>query len=232
MRAEEEPRDRVWERRTELPLFYASLVFMAGYAVRVLATDTEHIWQDVAAVAILVTWGCFLADFLIRLVLSGEKPRRFVRRHWLDAVVVLLPTLRPLRLVKVHDAIRAKGRRPRRSLYPRVITYAGLTSVLLGFSGSLGIYHSERTDPASPIQTFGDSAWCVVQTLTTVGYGDVAPVTPTGRVIAVGLMVCGLALLGAVTGAFSSWLIQVFREEDEEGGEGTPGNGRFPGSPR
>jgi voltage-gated potassium channel len=50
-------------------------------------------------------------------------------------------------------------------------------------------------------------------------------VTPVGRVVAVGLMVCGLALLGAVTGSFSSWLIQVFREEGRDSasaGEGPP----------
>jgi voltage-gated potassium channel len=57
--------------------------------------------------------------------------------------------------------------------------------------------------------------WWACSALTTVGYGDVTPVTPLGRVIAVFLMVGGLALLGAVTGSFSSWLIQVFGREDK-----------------
>jgi voltage-gated potassium channel len=52
--------------------------------------------------------------------------------------------------------------------------------------------------------------------VTTVGYGDVTPVTPGGRTIAVVLMFLGLALLGAVTGSFSSWLLQVFTREDEQ----------------
>jgi voltage-gated potassium channel len=47
-----------------------------------------------------------------------------------------------------------------------------------------------------------------------VGYGDVAPVTVVGRLVAVGLMACGLALLGAVTGSFSSWLVEVFTREE------------------
>ncbi len=59
-----------------------------------------------------------------------------------------------------------------------------------------------------------------------MGYGDVAPVTPVGRVTAVGVMACGLALLGAVTGSFSSWLIQAFTREDEEGNG--PEEGRRP----
>ncbi|WP_406181451.1 potassium channel family protein [Streptomyces sp. NBC_01006] len=229
MREQAETGDAVWERRTELPLFYASLIFLAGYAVRVLATDAHRLWRQIATVVVLVTWLCFIVDFLVRLVLSRQRPRRFIRLHWLDALVVLLPTLRPLRMIKVHDAVQAKHDRPRRSLYPRVIMYAGLSSLLLGFSGSLGMYHVERQDPASPIQTFWDAVWCVCQTLSTVGYGDVAPVTPEGRLIAVGLMACGLALLGAVTGSFSSWLIQTFRREGEE--EGPSGDGSSPGAP-
>ncbi|MEV0415627.1 ion channel [Streptomyces sp. NPDC050448] len=229
MHVEAETRDVAWERRTELPLFYASLVFLAGYAVRVLV-PAHSVWRDIAGLAVLVTWLAFIVDYLVRLVLSRARPLRFVRRHWLDTVIVLLPTLRALRMVKVHDAVMAKRRdHPRRGLYPRVITYAGLSSVLLGFSGSLGIYHSERQDPQSPIRTFWDSVWCVVQTLTTVGYGDVTPVTPVGRLIAIGLMICGLGLLGAVTGSFSSWLIQIFRRDDEEE---PPGKVRPPGAPQ
>lgn len=229
MHVEAEPRDVTWEHRTEIPLFYASLVFLAGYAVRVLA-PAQSVWRDIAGLAVLLTWLCFVVDYVVRLFLSRQRPLRFVRKHWLDTVIVLLPTLRALRMVKVHDAVMARRRdRPRRSLYPRVITYAGLSSLLLGFSGSLGIYHSERQDPHSPIQTFWDSVWCVVQTLTTVGYGDAVPVTVTGRLIAVALMISGLGLLGAVTGSFSSWLIQVFRRDDEEE---PPGDERSREAPR
>ncbi|MFJ3924357.1 potassium channel family protein [Streptomyces sp. NPDC090022] len=228
MHAEPETRDQAWERRTEVPLFFASLLFLTGYAVRVLA-EGYPVLRGIGLFVTLGTWLCFIVDFLVRMALSRERPLRFIRRHWLDSLVVLLPTLRPLRVVKVHDAFQARRDHPRSGLYPRVITYAGLSSVILGFSGALGIYHNERTDPASPIRTFGDSLWCVVQTLTTVGYGDVAPVTVTGRLIATALMVSGLALLGAVTGSFSSWLIQVFRREDEEG---PPESGSSPGAPR
>ncbi|MCC0099172.1 potassium channel family protein [Streptomyces flavotricini] len=220
--------DVAWERRTEIPLFYLSLVFLAGYAVRVLA-HAHSLWRDIAAIIVALTWTCFIVDYVVRLVLSRQRPLRFVRRHWLDTVIVILPTLRALRMVKVHDAVMARRRdHPRRSLYPRVITYAGLSSLLLGFSGSLGLYDSERRNPQSPIQTFGDSVWCVVQTLTTVGYGDVAPVTVSGRLIATTLMIFGLGLLGAVTGSFSSWLIQIFRRDDEEG---PPGEESSPGAP-
>jgi voltage-gated potassium channel len=50
--------------------------------------------------------------------------------------------------------------------------------------------------------------------VTTVGYGDVYPVTNTGRVIAVLLMIGGISLVGVVTAALASWIIQRVAEEE------------------
>ncbi|WNI25829.1 potassium channel family protein [Streptomyces sp. ITFR-16] len=204
-----------WEQRTEVPLFAASLVFLAGYAFRVLAPHDAQPWHDISLVLVNATWLLFLVDYVVRLRLS-KLGHRFVRVHWLDTIVLLLPLLRPLRMVKVYWAVQQRRDRPRLGLYARVITYAGMTAVLLGFSASLAVYHLEHGAPGASIRTFGDAVWWACETLTTVGYGDATPVTPGGRVVAAGLMACGLGLLGAVTGSFSSWLIQVFRREDEK----------------
>ncbi|MFG2297605.1 potassium channel family protein [Streptomyces sp. NPDC048603] len=217
MKDEVNPRLRRWEDRTELPLLVASLVFLAGYAAHVLAPG-RGFWPDLGFVAIWGTWLCFVVDFVVRLVMSGMGPLRFVRTHWLDCVVLVLPLLRPLRVVRLYNAMQRRHNEPRLSLHARVITYAGLSSVLLGFAGALTVYQCEHDAPGANILTFGDSVWWVAETLTTVGYGDVTPVTPLGRTVAVGLMACGLALLGAVTGSFSSWLVQVFTRGDEKGG--------------
>ncbi|GAA1362401.1 potassium channel family protein [Streptomyces beijiangensis] len=206
-----------WEQRMEAPLFVASLLFLACYAVRVLARGIDPLWRDLALAVTLATWLVFAADYAVRLVLSGQR-LRFVRTHWLDTVVLALPLLRPLRMVKVYTAVQKRHDEPRLSLHARVMAYAGLTAVLLGFSGALTVYSFERTAPGATIRTFGDAVWWTCSTLTTVGYGDVAPVTAWGRLVAAGMMACGLALLGAVTGSFSSWLLQVFAREGEDAG--------------
>ncbi|GFH38623.1 potassium channel family protein [Streptomyces pacificus] len=220
------PLDR-WEQRTELPLFYASLVFLAAYTVRVLAHDADVVWREIARATMLLMWLVFAGDFAARLRLSRQRFPRFLQARWLDAVVLLLPLLRPLRLVKLYTTLQRRRDQPVLSLYVRVIVYAGLSAVLLGWAGALAVYHQERTAPGATIRTFGDAVWWVCETLTTVGYGDVTPVTAWGRTVAAGLMVCGLALLGAVTGSFSSWLIQVFAREDERR---PPGDARPPGA--
>ncbi|MFE9767311.1 potassium channel family protein [Streptomyces sp. NPDC005808] len=204
-----------WERLTEIPLGLASVLYLAAYAVRVLAHGLPTGRRDICLAVLFACWAVFVVDYAVRWRLSGQGPR-FVRRHWLDTVVVVLPLLRPLRVVKVYEAVQRRRGEPRLALYSRVIVYAGLSVTLLGFAGALAVYQQEHAAPGATIRTFGDAVWWTCATLATVGYGDVAPVTPAGRTIAVGLMACGLALLGAVTGSFSSWLLQVFSSEGDE----------------
>ncbi|MET9894862.1 potassium channel family protein [Streptomyces sp. NPDC006465] len=204
-----------WEQRTEVPLGVASLLFLSAYAVHVLAHGLPQAGRDACLAVIAVTWAAFLVDYLVLWRLSGQG-LRFVPSHGLDTVVLVLPLLRPLRMVKLYDAVLRRHGEPRLPLYARVMFYASLAVLLLGFAGALAVYQAEYQAPHATIVTFGDSVWWAASTLSTVGYGDVAPVTPKGRTIAVAMMVCGLALLGAVTGSFSSWLLQVFAREGDE----------------
>ncbi|MFJ3585654.1 potassium channel family protein [Streptomyces sp. NPDC090127] len=214
-----------WDRRMEAPLAVASLLYLTGYAVRVLAHGLDQVWLDLCLAVTLAAWGVFVLDYAVRLRLSGLGPLRFVRAHVLGTVVLLLPLLRPLQMVKIYEKIQRRRDKPRLTLYARVMAYSSLTVALLGFAGALAVYQRERGAPGATIRTFGDALWWAAETLTTVGYGDVTPVTPVGRIIAVGMMACGVALLGAVTGSFSSWLIQTFTREDEKR---PPGN--YPGA--
>ncbi|MBE8475269.1 potassium channel family protein [Streptomyces justiciae] len=204
-----------WERRTEAPLAVASLLFLTAYAVRVLAPDLAEGWRDLCLAVLLAAWALFAADYAVLWWVSGQR-LRFVRTHLLDTLVLVLPLLRPLRVVRVYEAVQRRHGRPRLALHARVMVYAGLSTLLLGFSGSLAVYQQERGAADASIRTFGDSVWWTCATLATVGYGDVTPVTPIGRLIAIGMMAIGLALLGAVTGTFASWLLQVFSREDDE----------------
>ncbi|KAA0940871.1 MULTISPECIES: potassium channel family protein [Streptomyces] len=221
---DDDSRTTRWERRTEVPLAVASMLFLTSYAIRVLAHGLPEFWRSACLAVTLGTWTLFALDYTVRWRLSGSGPR-FVTAHWLDTVVLVLPLLRPLRVVKVYETVRRRRGGPRLALHARVITYAGLAVALLGFAGALAVYQQERGAPGATIRTFGDAVWWTCATLATVGYGDVAPVTAAGRVVAVGLMACGLALLGAVTGSFSSWLLQVFSSEEGGGANGKPPGG-------
>ncbi|MFJ2005078.1 potassium channel family protein [Streptomyces chartreusis] len=204
-----------WEQRTEIPLFLASLVFLAAYAARVLAVGMPSFWRDVCVYTNIALWVMFAVDYTVRWRLFGGRFLHFARTHFLHTVVVILPLLRPLRIVPLYDVIQRRQGQPRISLHARVIAYASLATLLLGFAGSLAVYQAERGAPDATMKTFGDALWWASATLTTVGYGDITPVTTRGRTIATVMMAGGLALLGAVTGSFSSWLLQIFSRESD-----------------
>jgi voltage-gated potassium channel len=213
-----EDRTARWERRMGLPLAVASLLFLVSYGVRVLGEGLPGPVRDLCLAVTYGSWTLFIIDYAVRWRLSGEG-LGFVHRHWLDSLVVLLPLLRPVRIVRFYEGVEVRRQgKPRLPLQARVMMYAGLSSTLLGVTAALSVYHVEHTASGATIRTFGDSLWWAAATLSTVGYGDAVPVTPQGRLIAVALMACGLALLGAVTGSFSSWLMQRFARDGEDAG--------------
>lgn len=66
---------------------------------------------------------------------------------------------------------------------------------------------AEQAAPGANIKTPGDALWWAATTVTTVGYGDRYPVTTQGRLIAVALMVVGIAMVGAITASVAAWLV-------------------------
>jgi voltage-gated potassium channel len=162
-----------------------------------------------------VAWAAFAVDYVVRLGLAHDR-RRFFRRNLLDLAVVILPLLRPLRLLRLVRVLEVLNRAAADSLRGRVATYVVGGTVLVMFVASLAALDAERGRAGANIVTFKDAVWWSFATITTVGYGDRYPVTDTGRLVAAGLMICGIGLLGVVTAWLASWLIDRVSEVGEE----------------
>lgn len=129
--------------------------------------------------------------------------------------MVVLPMLRPLRLLRLVTLLAIVHRSSGQSLRGRVVIYAtGATALLIGVA-ALAMLDAERHAQGAAITSYGTALWWAMETVTTVGYGDMAPVTTTGRMIAGALMIGGTALLGIVTAKLASWLVERVAEQDE-----------------
>lgn len=202
-----------WERRTQAPLIALSVLFAVAYAVPVLAPHAPAWLRHGAEWTEWGVWAAFATDYAARLCLAEER-WQFVRRSPLDLASVLLPLIQPLRLLRLVSTLLLAGQRVRMASQVRLTTYvAGVVVGLLVF-GSLAVLEIERTSPTATILTLQDALWWSFTTMTTVGYGDLTPTTGLGRLLAVALMLSGIALLGVVTANIAAWFISRFEAED------------------
>jgi len=89
-----------------------------------------------------------------------------------------------------------------------------LVSTIAILSGASIVYIAEAPDPASPIKSFGDALWWAIATATTVGYGDVVPVTRLGRLTASILMIIGIGSLGIFISDMAVRVARILMAED------------------
>jgi voltage-gated potassium channel len=202
------------DRHAEWPLTAAALVFFAAYAWPILVPDLQSPWPAALRALTWGIWALFAADYLVRLALSTRRGR-FVRSNLFDLAVVVLPLLRPLRLLRLITVLHSLNRHAGASLRGRVTSFAVGGTVLIVTIGALAGLDAERRSADANITTFGDALWWALTTITTVGYGDQFPVTATGRVVAAALMLAGIALLGTITAALASWLVERVTEVED-----------------
>lgn len=192
----------------------AAVLFLAAYAWPILDESLGQAWRQACGVTVWVTWAVFALDYLVRLIFA-ENRRRYFLRHLFELAIVALPLLRPLRLLQLVTFLSALSRRAGPWLRGRVVLYITVSTSLVIFVAALAVLDAERGHPDAGITTFSDALWWGIVTTTTVGYGDLSPVTGTGQMIAAGLMIAGIALLGTVTATLASWLVERVQEEQQ-----------------
>lgn len=208
-----------WEAAGELPLAAATLAFLAAYALPILDQDLSSTENRLCQWVVWATWGILVADFVVRLAISKDRGR-FIMSTPLELATIALPLLRPLRLLRLLTLLGAVNRHAGKTLRGRVGIYVAGSVTLVVFVASLAVLDAER-DAGGNINDFGDALWWSMTTITTIGYGDLYPITGTGRFVAVGLMLAGIALLGIVTASVATWLIDRVADTDAEQGAAT-----------
>jgi voltage-gated potassium channel len=110
--------------------------------------------------------------------------------------------LRAFRFLLALRAIKAvaKGRRE------RTIFFTAILFPFVWFVGALAILDAESGSSTSTISSIDKALWWALTTMSTVGYGDLYPVTLEGRFVAGALMIAGIGLFSVSAGVLASWL--------------------------
>jgi voltage-gated potassium channel len=175
-----------------------------AYAIRDDDLSTVLEWINVLLSLV------FLIDFTYRLLSAESKSEYFLRQYgWADLLASLpleqAKVLRIFRLVRVFRLLRRYGARNIvRNLVTDRAESALFTLMLAGVIvlefGSLGMLALEHGASGAEIVTASDALWYVVVTISTVGYGDLVPVTSGGRVLGVVIIAVGVGIFGTFTG--------------------------------
>lgn len=208
-------------------------LFMLGLCVYVLAA---LIAETFLSLSFETTWildridngicYIFIVDFVINF-LKAPRKWEFFKWNWID-LASSIPNLeifragRAIRVIRILRVLR--GIRSTKRLIAFIIarrsraafSAAALISILMTIFGSIAIMQFEVV-PESNIKTPDDALWWAFVTMTTVGYGDIYPVTPGGRLLAALLMITGVGLFGTFTGFIASWFLEVEQSETESG---------------
>ncbi|MGB0386599.1 MAG: ion transporter [Ardenticatenaceae bacterium] len=180
--------------------------------------------QVLKVLAIVDTAICFvfLADFFIRLWRSEDK-KTFLKWNWIDFIssIPMLEAFRVGRFVRVMRVFRLlRGARSAKMLLAfafknrkRSVPLSVATmSIVLLIWAAVSVLAVEVT-PESNITNASDALWWSFVTMTTVGYGDLYPVTLEGRLIAAVLMAAGIGLLGTLTALMTSFFVDGSEDE-------------------
>jgi voltage-gated potassium channel len=175
----------------------------------------------------VINWTVWLGFCLeFGLFFAADPGWRTVRRRWLDLTVIIIappflvpeylesartaPAVRLIRLLRFArlGLLLSVGLRQFRQLAGhRRFHFVGAVGFAVVLLGALGVFLVEG-DVNPSVSSFGNAVWWAIVTATTVGYGDVSPVSTEGRLIAVVLMLTGIGVIGVFTATVASFFLE------------------------
>lgn len=175
----------------------------------------------------------FTVEYLLRIYVANKKFKFIFSLFGLIDFLAILPfylamgldlrslrALRFLRLFRIFKLVRYNKAmnhfsRAIKSAKEQIFLFIFITLILIYFS-AVGIYYFENEAQPQHFSSIFDSLWWAIITLTTVGYGDVYPITVGGKVFTFIILMIGLGIVAIPTGIISSALTHSVDDKSEK----------------
>jgi len=222
MRSENEAA-RFWAHTFDVPMILLAVwIIMEWYAA------AQGVFPPVLSVITdWLVWGFFLLETALLTWLVDNK-QRYLVTNWLNLLIIVfglpllwngtteIAALRTLRLFLILPMLLGISRTVRKFLARNQLGVTLLVALFIIIASGILI---AGIDPA--IDNIWDGFWWAWVTVTTVGYGDIVPSSPAGKVFAGLLILFGLGLFSLITASFSAFLLsreeeEILKEEREE----------------
>lgn len=212
-------------------LFLHLLILLSAIAIAletvdhsVTAMDTALVWFEIFVLTVFVT------EYILRVICS-PKPLDYIFSFWgiidlfacLPALALLqsnwqvVRTIRLIRLVRLLKLFRTSTAFDRllqafNNVRGELIIFAILAGLIL-YVAAVGIYMFEHEAQPDVFASIPMSLWWAIASMTTVGYGDMYPITSGGRIFTTFVLFLGLGVVAAPTAIITTALLDTQKSE-------------------
>lgn len=200
-------------------LILLSIITFSIETIPNLKPQTKTILQSIELFCVIV----FTIEYILRIYVADSKPKFIFSFFGIIDFLAILPfylsfgvdlrslrALRFLRIFRILKLVRYNRAinhffKAIKSAKEEIVLFIFVTLILIYFS-AIGIYYFENQAQPEHFSSVFDSLWWAIITLTTVGYGDVYPITVGGKVFTFFILLIGLGIVAIPTGIISSAL--------------------------
>lgn len=216
-------------------LFIQFLIILSllSFSIETLPNISKGL-QNILKISEYIIVAIFSIEYILRIIYSEKKLRFIFSFFGLIDLIAIAPfyfslgldlravrAFRLLRFFRIFKLLRygkaiQRFKRAYQIIKEELILFFIVTLIVLYLS-SVGIYYFENQAQPETFSSVFHSLWWAVATLTTVGYGDIAPITVGGKIFTFIVLMIGLGVIAVPAGLVSSALSKV-RSEEKIGG--------------
>jgi len=215
-----EDNDTTYGRIFDFFIQFLIIVSVVTFSIETIPTLSDESRKFLRIIEV-VTVSIFTLEYLLRIIVCDNKLKFIFSFYGIIDLLAILPfylstgidlrslrALRMLRLIRILKLVRYSKAAQRFHLALKIakeelILFVFLSLMLIFFS-AVGIYYFERGAQPDAFSSVFQSLWWSIITITTVGYGDVYPITVGGRIFTFFVLMIGLGFLAIPTGLLAS----------------------------